>query len=229
MNEQASHRRLATIVAIDIAGYSARAQADEDAAAGEVAALTGRIQAACDAHGGRVFNTAGDGFMLEFPTASGALAAAEEIAAAGDPPVRAGVHLGELSVTDSGDLLGHGVNVAARIQQMVSPGAVLASGDVKRAIRGPLGERLKPQGSVRLDKMSETLPVFALAPVQGGKAKGRRRDPRVFVALAALGVLLHHHSPTQLSPRRQSRPRLRRLAELTSDLRLTLDRRPRLG
>ncbi len=137
--------------------------------------------------------------MLEFPTASGALAAAEEIAAASDPPVRTGVHLGEVSVTESGDLLGHGVNVAARIQQMASPGAVLASGDVKRAIRGPLGERLRSQGSVRLDKMSETLPVFALAPAEGGRAKGRRLDLRspaiaavaaLVLALAGLGLWL---------------------------------------
>jgi adenylate cyclase len=174
MADVVSARKLASIVAIDVAGYSRRTEADEEATVGVVAALKIAVAKAAHAHGGRVFNTAGDGFMLEFPTASGALAAAEEIAGAGDPPVRVGVHLGEVSVTDGGDLLGHGVNVAARIQQMAQPGAVLASGDVKRAVRGPLGERLKPQGSVRLDKMSETLPVFALAPPAGGRIRGRR-------------------------------------------------------
>ena len=192
MDETASGRKLASIVAIDVAGYSRRTEKDEAAAIRAIAALRTKVAKAAAAHGGRVFNTAGDGFMLEFPTASGALAAAEEIAAAGDPPVRAGVHLGEVSVTDSGDLLGHGVNVAARIQQMASPGAVLASGDVKRAIRGPLGERLKPQGSVKLDKMSETLPVFALAPAEGGRAKGKRLDLRspVIIAVAVLVLAL---------------------------------------
>jgi class 3 adenylate cyclase/TolB-like protein len=185
MTETAQARKLASIVAIDVAGYSRRTEADEEAAIKAVAALKGQVSKAAQAHGGRVFNTAGDGFMLEFPTASGALAAAEEIALAGDPPVRIGVHLGEVSVTESGDLLGHGVNVAARIQQMAQPGAVLASGDVRRAIRGPLGERLKPQGSVKLDKMSETLPVFALAPAEGGKAKGRRLDVKGPLAVAA--------------------------------------------
>ena len=192
MDEAGPGRKLASIVAIDVAGYSRRTEKDEAAAIAAVAALRGRITRSADAHGGRVFNTAGDGFMLEFPTASGALAAAEEIAAAGDPPVRVGVHLGEVSPTASGDLLGHGVNVAARIQQMASPGAVLASGDVKRAIRGPLGDRLKPQGSVKLDKMSETLPVFALAPAEGGRAKGRRLDLRspAMIAVAALVLAL---------------------------------------
>ena len=130
MAETGSGRKLASIVAIDVAGYSRRSETDEAAAIEAVAALHERVIKVAAVHGGRVFNTAGDGFMLEFPTASGALAAAEEIAAASDPPVRAGVHLGEVSVTSSGDLLGHGVNVAARIQQMASPGAVLVSGDV---------------------------------------------------------------------------------------------------
>jgi adenylate cyclase len=174
MDDLAAPRKLASIVAVDVAGYSRRTETDEEATVRAVAVLREQIGLSARLHGGRVFNTAGDGFMLEFPTVSGALAAAEEIAGAGDPPVRVGVHLGEVSVTESGDLLGHGVNVAARIQQMASPGAVLVSGDVKRAVRGPLGDRLKPQGNVRLDKMSETLPVFALAPAAGGRARGRR-------------------------------------------------------
>ena len=192
MAEAGPGRKLASIVAIDVAGYSRRTEKDETAAIAAVAALRERIDKSAAAHGGRVFNTAGDGFMLEFPSAASALASAEEIALAGDPPVRVGVHLGDVSITASGDLLGHGVNVAARIQQMATPGAVLASGDVKRAIRGPLGDRLKPQGSVKLDKMSETLPVFALAPAEGGRAKGRRLDLRspVIAAVAALVLTL---------------------------------------
>ena len=190
MAEGASPRKLASIVAIDVAGYSRRTEADEEAAVKAIAALHEKVAKAAATHGGRVFNTAGDGFMLEFPSALSALAAAEEISAAGDPPVRAGVHLGDVTVTGGGDLLGHGVNVAARIQQMASPGAVLVSGDVKRAIRGPFADRLKPQGSVRLDKMSETLPVFALAPAEGGRTKGRRRSLKTPLAVAVAALVL---------------------------------------
>jgi adenylate cyclase len=201
MDDVSAPRKLASIVAVDVAGYSRRTETDEDAAVRAVAILREQISLSVRAHDGRVFNTAGDGFMLEFPTVSGALAAAEQIARSGDPPVRVGVHVGEVSVTPSGDLLGHGVNVAARIQQMASPGAVLVSGDVKRAVRGPLGERLKPQGTVKLDKMSETLPVFALAPAEGGGAKGRRRSLKtplfagagaVFLALAGFALWPGH-------------------------------------
>ena len=189
----ASLKKLASIVAVDVAGYSRRSEADEDGAIRAVGVLRDRIGRAAKEHGGRVFNSAGDGFMLEFPTASGALAAAEEIAASGDPPVRVGVHLGEVSSTAEGDLLGHGVNVAARLQQMASPGAVLVSGDVKRAIRGALGARLRPQGSVRLEKMSEIVPIFALASESGGPTRGRRTKLpllQIGIAIAAAAMLV---------------------------------------
>ena len=88
MAEVASLRKLASIVAIDVAGYSRRTEADEEATVKAIAALRAKVAKAAAAHGGRVFNTAGDGFMLEFPSASSALAAAEEISAAGDPPAR---------------------------------------------------------------------------------------------------------------------------------------------
>ena len=82
MADGASTRKLASIVAIDVAGYSRQTEADEDAAVRAVAALRERVVKSAETHGGRVFNTAGDGFMLEFPSASSALAAAEEIATA---------------------------------------------------------------------------------------------------------------------------------------------------
>ena len=79
MDQTAPGRKLASIVAVDVAGYSRRTEKDEAAAIKAVAGLRERIAASAAAHGGRVFNTAGDGFMLEFPTASGALAAASSV------------------------------------------------------------------------------------------------------------------------------------------------------
>jgi adenylate cyclase len=177
-SEGAGQRRLASIVAIDVAGYSARAEADETAAAAEIAALSRLISKACETHGGRIFNTAGDGFMLEFPAVSGALEAAGEIARDSEPPVRVGVHLGEVMVTPTGDLLGHGVNVAARIQALAPAGGVLVSADVQRAIRGPLAERLTDRGPVRLDKMDETVRVFALGAEGAPRPAERPIGPR---------------------------------------------------
>jgi adenylate cyclase len=171
LQEQAQQRRLATIVAVDVAGYSARAEADQDAAADEIAGLARLIEETCERFGGRLFNSAGDGFMLEFATVTGALEAAEHLAANAGPPVRVGVHLGEVRVAEDGDLLGHGVNVAARIQALAFARTVLVSADVRRAIRGPLADRLQPRGVARLDKMDETLELFVLAPATAPDAQ----------------------------------------------------------
>jgi len=155
-------RRLTTIVALDVAGYSARTEADEARTTAEVAALRRVIEGIAAAHGGRVFNTAGDGFMLEFGSSLAAVEAAFALAETCEPKVRVGVHLGDVVVQPSGDLLGHGVNVAARLMARSNPGAVLVSADVRRTIRGPLAERLVSRGSLQLDKLTETIEAFAL-------------------------------------------------------------------
>ena len=155
-------RKLATIVALDVAGYSARTEADEARTTAEVAALRKVIEAIAAKHGGRVFNTAGDGFMLEFGSSLGAVEAAFELAETCEPKVRVGVHLGDVVVQPNGDLLGHGVNVAARLMAKSEPGGALVSGAVRQSIRGPVAERLHSQGMMQLDKMAETIEAFAV-------------------------------------------------------------------
>jgi predicted ATPase len=155
-------RKLATIVALDVVGYSARTEADEARTTAEVAALRKVIEAIAAKHGGRVFNTAGDGFMLEFGSSLAAVEAAFELAETCEPKVRVGVHLGDVVVQPNGDLLGHGVNVAARLMAKSDPGGALVSADVRRTIRGPLAQRLESRGLLKLDKMAETIEAFAL-------------------------------------------------------------------
>jgi class 3 adenylate cyclase/TolB-like protein len=162
VREGAVTRKLTSIVSIDVAGYSARTEADEQATIGAVADLSERIAERAQRHGGRVFSSAGDGFMLEFPTASAALQAALEVAADKALPVRVGVHVGEVSVLESGDLLGHGVNIAARLQHLAKPGGVVVSEEVRRAVRGPFVSRMVPIGAVKLDKMSETIAAYRI-------------------------------------------------------------------
>ncbi len=156
-------RKLATIVALDVAGYSARTEADEAKTTAEVRALRKVIESIAARHGGRVFNTAGDGFMLEFGSSLSAVEAAFELAETCEPKVRVGVHLGDVAVLPNGDLLGHGVNVAARLMAQSSPGGALVSGAVRQTIRGPVAERLQSQGRFKLDKMAETIEAFAMA------------------------------------------------------------------
>src|SRR5262245_45930271 len=154
-------RKLATIVALDVAGYSARTEADEARTTAEVAALRKDVEAIAQRHGGRVFNTAGDGFMLEFPSSLLAVEASFELAETCRPQVRVGVHLGDVMVQPNGDLLGHGVNVTARLMAQANPGTVLISADVRRMMRGPLAQSLHSRGTIKLPKMSETIEVFA--------------------------------------------------------------------
>jgi TolB-like protein len=183
MAEEGQSRRLTTIVALDVAGYSARTEADEAGTTAEVAALRSVIEAIAGPHGGRVFNTAGDGFMLEFGSSLAAVEAAFALAERCEPKVRVGVHLGDVVVQPNGDLLGHGVNVAARLMARSDPGSALVSADVRRTIRGPLAQRLVSRGNLRLDKMTETIEAFALAAAvpTGVAAPSASREPLLAV------------------------------------------------
>ena len=162
MADEVQARKLATIVALDVAGYSARTEADEARTTAQVARLRKVIEAIAVKHAGRVFNTAGDGFMLEFGSSFAGVEAAFELAETCEPKVRVGVHLGDVIVQPNGDLLGHGVNVAARLMARSDPGGALVSADVRRTIRGALGERLVSRGLFKLDKMAETIEAYAL-------------------------------------------------------------------
>ena len=135
LSTETAKRKLAAIVSIDIAGYSALSERDERAAVTLVETLRSGARGAAEAHGGRIFNTAGDGVMLVFASATDALEAALALMAK-SPQARFGVHIGEVLETESGDLLGHGVNVAARLQQTAQTGGALVSEDVQRAVRG---------------------------------------------------------------------------------------------
>jgi class 3 adenylate cyclase len=174
-------RKIAVIVALDVAGYSARTEADETGTAAAIASLRSFIEAAASKHGGRIFNTAGDGFMLEFASSTAAVEAAAELALYCEPRVRVGVHLGDVVLQANGDLLGHGVNVAARLMALAEPGSALVSADVRRTIRGTATVTFEERGILKLDKMTETVEAFALLP------PGARR---AYINRFALGATL---------------------------------------
>lgn len=162
MTDQAQSRRLAVIVAVDMAGFSARMEKDESTSAAEVVDLRNNVEKIAHAHAGRLFNSAGDGFMLEFGSSLTAVKAAVELAVKCEPRVRVGVHLGDVQVQPNGDLLGHGVNVAARLMAKSAPGSALVSAAVRQSLHDPIQERLVSRGAMKLDKMNETIEVFAL-------------------------------------------------------------------
>jgi class 3 adenylate cyclase len=164
MPRSGQSHKLTTILALDMAGYSAQTELNEAKATSAVSALHAVVHEIASDHEGRIFNTAGDGFMLELPSCSAAVEAAAELARRCHPKVRIGVHVGDAIAQPSGDLLGHGVNVAARLMAQAMPGTALVSAEVRRMIRGPLGERLTSPRVVRLDKMRESVEAFLLIP-----------------------------------------------------------------
>jgi class 3 adenylate cyclase len=157
--------RLASIVSIDVAGFSARTQRDQARAAREVEGLRARIASVAERNGGRVFNTAGDGFMLEFSSAGAAFAYIAELLdkrPRGEPPIRVGAHVGDVIVTITNDLLGHGVNVAARLQSMAKPGGALVSGEFKSMASNSPQAAFLSKGRQPLDNMSQKVQTFAI-------------------------------------------------------------------
>ena len=130
--------RLASIVAIDVVGFSTMSEKDQRKAAKHIEALRHRIESVVARNDGRVFNTAGDGFMLEFASAGAAVNAINELLdqkPKGEPAIRLGAHVGDVVVAVGNDLLGHGVNVAARLQSLAEPNSALVSGEFRSMAR----------------------------------------------------------------------------------------------
>lgn len=168
---EAAPRRLTTVVAADICGYSRLAEIDDDAAIRTVAFVRSAFERVVAHRRGRVFHTAGDGFLAEFPSAAdGVLAAVEFVAdiKARDKlspinpgaQVRAGVHAGDVIERPDGDLLGHGVNVASRLQAEADPNGVLISLAAVNLVRGSVDVQFSRRGALALRNIEEPVVAF---------------------------------------------------------------------
>lgn len=191
MSQQGEERtiRLASIVSIDIAGFSTMSERDQRNAARKVEALRERIEAVAGKHNGRLFNTAGDGFMLEFASAGAALGAIQEILdkrARGEPRIRVGAHVGDVVVTATEDLLGHGVNVAARLQELAEAGTALVSAEFRSMARNSPQAAFQSKGQKPLENMEQRVQTFEILSRRQRFMRGARRAGASTVAAAAL-------------------------------------------
>lgn len=181
--------RLASIVSIDVAGFSSMSERDQARAARHVQGLRTRIETVAERNGGRVFNSAGDGFMLEFSSAGAAFAYIAELLdkrPRGEPPIRVGAHVGDVIVTITNDLLGHGVNVAARLQSLAKPGSALVSGEFRSMASNSPQAAFLSKGRQPLDNMSQKVQTFAIV---SPRQRIFRTVRQVGAAAAALGAL----------------------------------------
>ena len=162
-------RRLAAILAADVVGYSKLVQADEETTLQRLKEIWGEVFSANVAgHRGRIFKTMGDGALAEFASVvdavecavaiQKALAARKKIDA---PPIefRIGINVGDI-VVDGEDVLGDGVNVAARLEAAAPAGGVLASDSVHSQIRGKTTVSFVDAGRISLKNIEEPLRVW---------------------------------------------------------------------
>jgi adenylate cyclase len=181
-------RKLAAILAADVAGYSRLMELDE---AGTFERLkTHRIELVepvIAAHRGSIFKLMGDGLLAEFPSVVDAVECAVDMQRgmnkrnAGLPEdqridVRIGVNLGEV-IVEGTDLHGEGVNIAARLEQLADAGGVCVSGKVVNEVEKKLTFNFEPMGAQRVKNISEPIPVYRVR-LDGLKARPKRKPPR---------------------------------------------------
>ena len=143
-------RKIAAILVADVVGYSRLAAADEDRTLSRLRGLrSDLIDPAIAAHRGRIVKRTGDGILIEFRSVVDAVRCAIEVQNgliernAGLPPerrieFRVGVHLGDVVEESDGDLMGDGVNIAARLEGICEPGSICLSEDAYRQVKGRL-------------------------------------------------------------------------------------------
>lgn len=168
---ESAPRRLTTVVAADICGYSRLAEIDDDAAIRTVTLVRAAFEQVVARRRGRLFHAAGDGFLAEFPSAAdGVLAALEFVAdikardklspISPGAKVRAGVHAGDVVEQPGGDLLGHGVNIAARLQGEAEPNGVLVSLAAVNLVRDSISARFTRRGALWLRNIEDPVVAF---------------------------------------------------------------------
>ena len=180
-------RKLAAILAADVVGYSRLAGADEDRILARLRALrSDLIDPTIALHRGRVVKRTGDGIIIEFRSVVDAVRCAIEVQTgliernAGVPPerrieYRVGIHLGDVVEESDGDLMGDGVNIAARLEGIAKPGAICLSEDAYRQVKGRLDLKVNDLGPTQLKNIAEPIRVYSLQVGQPAQAKPATR------------------------------------------------------
>ena len=170
----AETRKLAAILVADVVGYSRLAGADEDRTLSRLRGLrSDLIDPAIAAHHGRIVKRTGDGSLIEFRSVVDAVRCAIEVQNgliernAGVAPerrieFRVGIHLGDVVEESDGDLMGDGVNIAARLEGVCEPGAICLSEDAYRQVKGRLDLAVTDLGKTQLKNIAEPIRVYSL-------------------------------------------------------------------
>ena len=202
----AGTRKLAAIVATDVVGYSRLAGTDEDRILARLRALrSDLIDPTIAVHNGRVVKRTGDGSLVEFRSVVDAVRCAIELQNglvernAGLPPerrieFRVGIHVGDVVEESDGDLMGDGVNIAARLEAIAKPGAICLSEDAYRQVKARVDLTVNDLGPTQLKNIAEPVRVYALEVGKPAPAKPTEpaapRQRSIFVLLGDVASLL---------------------------------------
>ena len=167
-------RKIAAILAADVAGYSRLVAIEEEGTLRRLAASRDIFDGLVRRGGGRIFNTAGDSVMCEFDSAVEAVRVAIDIqdslaaASAGTDPgrriqFRIGITIGDV-VERGDDLLGDGVNIAARLESIAPPGGICISRSVHEAVANKIPVEFQDLGARKLKNLPQRIHAFVLAP-----------------------------------------------------------------
>ena len=170
MPVQPVERKLAAIFAADIAGYSRLMARDEVGTLARLKACRAIIDELIASHRGRIFNTAGDSVVADFASAVDAVQCAVAVQAAiatenaggtADEPMqfRIGVHVGDVMV-DGDNLLGDGVNIAARLESLAEPGAICVSAAARDHIGNKLPLAFDDLGDQQVKNIAQAIRVY---------------------------------------------------------------------
>ena len=178
-------RKIAAIVVADVVGYSRLAGADEDRTLSRLRGLRSDLtDPAIDAHHGRIVKRTGDGSIIEFRSVVDAVRCAIEVQSgmiernSGLPPerrieFRIGIHLGDVVEESDGDLMGDGVNIAARLEGIAEPGAICLSEDAYRQVKRRLDLTVTDLGPTQLKNIAEPIRVYSLEVGQPAQREAR--------------------------------------------------------
>jgi adenylate cyclase len=206
-SNMAETRKLAAILAADIVGYSRLAGADEERTLARLRALWGDlVDPAVSAHHGRIVKRTGDGALVEFRSVVDAVRCAIEVQngmAERNTGVqkerridfRIGVHIGDVVEEADGDLMGDGVNIAARLEGIAQPGAVCLSEDAYRQVRSRIDFHVVDLGEQRLKNIAHPVRAYSIGvglrapPRPTAPAKRSSRAPAIVGLVVLIAVV----------------------------------------
>jgi adenylate cyclase len=195
----AETRKIAAILAADAVGFSRMASADEDRTLAGLRALRADlIDPTVAGQNGRVFKRTGDGVLIEFRSVVEAVRCAIAVQNAmiernvGMPTdqrieFRVGIHLGDVVEESDADLMGDGVNIAARLEGIAKPGAICLSEDAYRQVSGRLDMKVTDLGPTSLKNIGRPIRVYSLQVGAAAEPPVGKAEPR---ATAKLSVRL---------------------------------------